>query len=511
MMVLDFIWWMLTHPVQGIAVAAILLVFVGIVQHFLVRLVRRNWLAAGIWWAMVKAWKLAAALGMTGAVIVLGAINGARWAKHGMARRAFGTWWSADKDWKHLATAHKIEGGRVIAATPTPIGRRLLVALPRGLTASALDAQKAASAVGARAVTIEEGWTPGFAIVRTREGADPLATVVVPAQLDDRAINVDEALVGVTENGRPWTVPVRGKHVLLAGVTGGGKGSVLWGIIRSLAPAIRAGVVEVWAFDPKGGMELKIGRPLFARYADDDRSMLALAHAAVEEMDAQTHALAGKVRKHEPSATSPHRVILIDEVASLTAYHPDAGMRKQYQLALGTLVSKGRAPGFTVIAALQDPRKEVLSLRAMFPVRIALRLEEANQVDMVLGSGSLARGASCHLIPPSMPGAGYVRVDGSDAVTRVRAAYVDDQEIRRLARAFAPPRAHAPARADGEAVSHAPAPAREEAAPSTTGGSPPSAPVARSTRAAARDARRAEHAARQAARDEAARRARSRS
>ena len=41
-----------------------------------------------------------------------------------------------------------------------------------------------------------------------------------------------------------------------------------------------------------------------------------------------------------------------------------------------------------MVAALQDPRKDVLSIRNLFPDRIAMRLDEPEQVDMVLGDGA---------------------------------------------------------------------------------------------------------------------------
>ena len=41
-----------------------------------------------------------------------------------------------------------------------------------------------------------------------------------------------------------------------------------------------------------------------------------------------------------------------------------------------------------MIAALQDPRKEVMNIRNLFPDRIAMRLDEPEQVDMVLGDGA---------------------------------------------------------------------------------------------------------------------------
>ena len=86
-------------------------------------------------------------------------------------------------------------------------------------------------------------------------------------------------------------------------------------------------------------------------------------------------------------------VIVVDEVAFLTAYQPDRGLRERVKAALATLTTQGRAVGYCVVAALQDPRKEVMSIRNLFPDRIAMRLDEPEQVDMVLGDGARDRGA----------------------------------------------------------------------------------------------------------------------
>jgi DNA segregation ATPase FtsK/SpoIIIE, S-DNA-T family len=40
----------------------------------------------------------------------------------------------------------------------------------------------------------------------------------------------------------------------------------------------------------------------------------------------------------------------------------------------------------------------VLAIRNLFPDRIAMRLDEPEQVDMVLGDGARDRGAACELI-----------------------------------------------------------------------------------------------------------------
>jgi S-DNA-T family DNA segregation ATPase FtsK/SpoIIIE len=89
-----------------------------------------------------------------------------------------------------------------------------------------------------------------------------------------------------------------------------------------------------------------------------------------------------------------------------------------------------------VVGALQDPRKDVISLRNLFSTRIALRLDESDQVDMVLGDGARDRGALADEISP-LPevgaGVGYVRLEASPDPVRVRAAYVTDQDIRAMA------------------------------------------------------------------------------
>ena len=52
-----------------------------------------------------------------------------------------------------------------------------------------------------------------------------------------------------------WRLPVLGHHILVAGATGAGKGSILWSLIAGLAPGISAGWIRVLVIDPKGGME----------------------------------------------------------------------------------------------------------------------------------------------------------------------------------------------------------------------------------------------------------------
>lgn len=247
--------------------------------------------------------------------------------------------------------------------------------------------------------------------------------------------------IGVREDGTPWLLRLLGTHLLIAGATGAGKGSVLWSLVRALGPCVRDGSVRLWALDPKGGIELTPGAGLFARFAyADPAAMVQLLEEAVGFMRERAERLrrAGQ-RLHVPTVADPLVVVLVDELAALTAYVGDRNLKKRADAALQLLLSQGRAAGVLVVAALQDPGKDVLPYRDLFPARVALRLLEDTQVDMVLGRSARHRGAECDRIPPSLPGIGYVVLEGVREPVRVRAAYVDDADLAGMVRDYAPP------------------------------------------------------------------------
>jgi len=202
-------------------------------------------------------------------------------------------------------------------------------------------------------------------------------------------------------------------------------------VLRGLLPGIRAGSVQVWAVDPKGGMELGPGRSLFTRYEDaSPEAMVELLEDAVAVLQRRARRLKDSgVRRLVPSVAESFVLVVVDELAALTAYQADRKLKARADVAIQLLTSQGRAPGVCLLAALQDPAKEVLPYRNLFPVRVALRLDEPGQADMVLGAHARERGARCDQIPPSLPGVGYVKVDGVREPVRVRAAWVTDADI----------------------------------------------------------------------------------
>jgi DNA segregation ATPase FtsK/SpoIIIE, S-DNA-T family len=297
-----------------------------------------------------------------------------------------------------------------------------------------------------RADNLAHGFGALLCRVRTaRSGAvvlefvrrDALAAIVpalpVPGQPDLRALPV-----GRREDGLPWLIRLHGTHVLLAGATGAGKASLLWGLVRAMLPLMRAGLVRVLAADPKL-MELAYGRVIFdtyGAYAADPAAIADMLDQAVADMQHRAAGFAGRQRDHTPTREHPFTVVLVDEVAFLTAYQPDKNLRTRIMAALATLTTQGRAVGYAVVAALQDPRKDVLTIRNLFPDRIAMRLDEPEQVDMVLGDGARDRGAACELIstdPATGAGVAFVRVEADPDPVRVRAGWVTDADIRDMA------------------------------------------------------------------------------
>jgi S-DNA-T family DNA segregation ATPase FtsK/SpoIIIE len=363
-----------------------------------------------------------------------------------IATPARGQWraWHYRRRWAAVMTIGRLAPvyqGRVLLpvlgeVSATRYTDRVQVRLVSGQSAGdfAARADNLAHGFGAMLCRIRNA-SPG-ALVLELVRRDALAAIIpalpIPAWVDLRTLPV-----GRREDGLSWVIRVHGTHVLIAGATGAGKASLLWSIVRSMLPALVAGLVRIWAADPKL-MELAYGRAIFdryGRYAATPEAIVAMLEDAVTQMQARAAVFAGRHREHTPTAEHPFIVILVDEVAFLTAYLSDRVIRDRIKAALATLTTQGRAVGYTVIAALQDPRKEVMSIRNLFPDRIAMRLDEPEQVDMVLGDGARDRGATADLIsndPTTGAGVAYVRLADDPDPVRVRAAWVTDADIRAM-------------------------------------------------------------------------------
>ncbi|WP_199440500.1 FtsK/SpoIIIE domain-containing protein [Umezawaea beigongshangensis] len=264
---------------------------------------------------------------------------------------------------------------------------------------------------------------------------DPLHRPVPVPELatDAEGVDVKRVIVGRTETGRPWRLRLLGSQVLVVGVPGAGKGSVLWSIVWQLAPAVRAGLVRLVGIDPKGGMELGQCPEAFERIVYDNGpdavELLETVAAQVKERAARYR---GVRRLWARETGEPFTVLIVDELADVIAYQPDRKLRERAAQAVQTITSQGRAPGFALVGLVQDPRKEVVGFRHLFSTRVALRLDEPAQVDMVLGDGARARGAAAQEIAEDTPGVAWVRQEGVREPVRARAFHVTDTDLSTL-------------------------------------------------------------------------------
>src|SRR5271166_5495192 len=384
------LWFVLTHPAIDV-VAALVVV---------------TWL--GLSWPGVAGLAAVALIGLTG-LRVLQPVWFARFVA--VPVRDWLRWWFYRRRWKAAMT--------LAGLAPDYRGQPMLPVLDRVHRAGAVDlvrvglvtgqaptdfearAENLAHAFGARLCRIR-GAAPGVVTlepVRADTLADPIPALPITGEVDLAGLPV-----GRREDGSPWQLRLASTHVLIAGATGAGKGSVI--------------------------------RSLIHRYACHAIAMVELLEAAVAEMHDRAGQFGGRTRTFTPSTEYPFLVVLVDELAFLTAYQPERDLRKRAEAAIATLTSQGRSVGVCVVGALQDPRKDVISLRNLFSTRIALRLDESDQVDMVLGDGARDRGALADQISPipwTGAGVGYVRLEASPDPVRVRAAYVTDDDICAMA------------------------------------------------------------------------------
>lgn len=253
---------------------------------------------------------------------------------------------------------------------------------------------------------------------------------------------VDAVPVGRRQDGSRWLLPLTGRHTLVVGCSGSGKGSIFWGVCGGLAPAVRAGLVRQWGVDLKRGVEVGMGRHLFTDVATTPAEALEVLRRLLQVVDERGHRMAGVARLHQPTSSDPLHVLAIDELAVLTAY-ADPEIRKEASRLLAELLTQGRALGVIVLACVQDPRKEVIGLRGLFTQTIALRLRSADETRMVLGDGAAAL-APAHRISPSTPGTAWV-IEEDGSADRVRADFWPDDLVRDVA-------AHHPAPYDLDAA-----------------------------------------------------------
>ena len=328
--------------------------------------------------------------------------------------------------WPDIARAVGLVGSEIMSATVDLWGWRVRLRLARGQTITDVIAKVPA---------LESGFGTHRNAIRVYPTPDDLANRCELRVLDHdphadavpwhgpSVTSITQPIdLGPFEDAEPCRVLILRRHAIVGGATGAGKSGGLNEVIASLAAC---GDVVIWAIDLKRGVELRPWAPCIDRLATTPATAAALLADAVAVLFARAQWLAdhGK-REWQPSPARPALVIIIDEYAELAEDAPEA-MRDT-----DTIARLGRAPAVTLIAATQRPTQKVMgqgAVRSQMNIRIAFRVEEQRDVDLILGQGKLKAGWHAHKL--NAPGKFLISAPEHDTPRRARAYFVTDDDV----------------------------------------------------------------------------------
>ncbi|WP_433501828.1 FtsK/SpoIIIE domain-containing protein (plasmid) [Sphaerimonospora sp. CA-214678] len=361
------------------------------------------------------------------------------------ARSWWHRWWIYRRLWREVFTRCDltVQAGTEVyvpklkRVRSTPYWDHLVVEMPIGQSVKRYQQEEAADALrlgfkGERLVV--KGVKPRLlelSLMRRDPLVEAVPATALPASVE--AIDWRRIPVGIDEFGKPYTISLLGGHTAISGSTGAGKAGLEWNILRGIAPAITAGLVRLVGIDPKA-KELRRARALFGPddYAVTDEDVLKLLERLVQEMnEANERDGAAGERDFRPGKGRPLTLVLLDEMAPLFKYWPRR-IRDKIEDALGLLLTQGRAVGFIVVGAIQEPTKDVFQLRDLFTRRIALRLPTESHTEAALVENAVDYGALCHQISETTPGVLYSLQDGARSTVRARLGHVRDADIDEL-------------------------------------------------------------------------------
>ncbi len=253
-------------------------------------------------------------------------------------------------------------------------------------------------------------------------------------------------ILGRRFDNQPLVVPwAPSPHGLVGGNTGSGKSGVTNAYMGATAARADTAIC---------GIDLKLVEQWPWR---DRMTVCATSTAEADRLLADLRALIGYrsrllqakgLRNWSPSL-GPWVLFVVDELAELTSFDPDALINAvntgetngvirdgrnaaQIRIALlGSLARLSRFCGITILAATQYPSYEVIDqqIRTQLTIRIMLRVASGEQIDVCLGRGYGKR-IGVRSIPANQPGGLWIAGLPSDPEpVRGRAHYLSDDYI----------------------------------------------------------------------------------
>lgn len=352
----------------------------------------------------------------------------------------------------------------VVAVHPGPVITRFELQLAAGLkvskiTALGKDLARSLSVISVRVVEV----IPGKSVVGLElpnEQRDIVClSEVLATEAYDKVKSPLALALGVDIAGAPVIVDLaKMPHLLVAGTTGSGKSVGINAMLLSLLFKATPDEVRLIMVDPKM-LELSVyeGIPhLLTPVVTDMKDAASALRWSVMEMERRYRLMAalgvrniagfnkkvkdaiskdapikdplwkGLEEENAPTLTSlPSIVIVIDELADMMMV-----VGKKVEQLIARIAQKARAAGIHLILATQRPSVDVLTglIKSNIPTRIAFqvssKIDSRTILDQQGAEQLLGHGDMLYLAP------------GSGAPIRIHGAFVEDNEVHRVADAW---------------------------------------------------------------------------
>lgn len=185
---------------------------------------------------------------------------------------------------------------------------------------------------------------------------------------------------------------INSPHTLIAGTTGSGKSNVMNGIIREIMTSYSPDEARLYIFDPKVvELEDYKNTEYCARFETEFDGMIDALDELIQIMNDRYHEMSGTGVKEYRG----QRIYLIfDELADALSA-PTNRVIGMIKTRLQVLLQKGRASRITVIAATQNPNREIVSgkLTINFTNRLGLRCMDDKESKVIV------KRKGCELLP----------------------------------------------------------------------------------------------------------------
>lgn len=291
-----------------------------------------------------------------------------------------------------MSNACGIRGARLLDAHRTSLGVEFTLALTPPCTAAHLETlvDVIAVAYGAARVrvhpqplradraTVAIDYRLGLGVVQYRPEFNPAAM----------PLDATRALpIGLDDDASPISLPLYGRHALVAGNPGSGKSNALRVLLAGLATSRDVAIIGM---DPKH-VELTMWADRLSALitGSDAEPAIEMLEWLLDEVQARARYLATTgTAKLLPSPQFPWIVVVVDEWAELGAAS-DPKQRQKLASLLRRYVALGRAVGCTGVLATQRPTSDTIDVgtRALIDLRFALKCGDRHQAEAILGTG----------------------------------------------------------------------------------------------------------------------------